>query len=72
MKPAPLNAAIAAKAKVMAMLEDRAEVCAIGIAVLDGGFGVKVNLLRHGGPAIPTEVDGVPVIAEVTGEIAAG
>lgn len=69
MKPGPLNAAIAAKAKVMSMLEDRAEVCAIGIAVLEGGFGVKVNLARHVDLAIPTEVEGVPVIVEVTGKI---
>jgi hypothetical protein len=67
--PATLEAAASAKAKLMKMLEGRAEVCAIGIAILDGGFGVKVNLFRPAEPPIPAEVDRVPVIIEVTGGI---
>ena len=67
MRPATLEMAILAKARLTVMLEGRADVCAIGIALLAGGFGVKVNLLRPGGQAIPAEIDGVPVIVEVTG-----
>jgi len=53
----------------MEMLEGRVEVGAIGIAILDGGFAVKVNLLRPADPPIPAEVDRVPVIVELTGGI---
>ncbi len=69
MIPATLEAAISARAKLMEILEGRTDVSAIGIAILDCGFGVKVNLFRPPEPPIPAEVDGVPVIHEVTGEI---
>lgn len=71
MIPATYQAASSAKAKLTEMIEERAEVCAIGIAILDGGFGVKVNLVRPAEPPIPSELDGVPVIVEVTGGISA-
>ena len=69
MSPATLEGAASAKAKLMEMLEGRVEVGAIGIAILDGGFAVKVNLLRPADPPIPAEVDRVPVIVELTGGI---
>ena len=69
MIPATLEAAVSAKAKLVVMLQARADVSAIGIALLDGGFGVKVNLLYRAEPHIPAELDGVPIISEVTGGI---
>jgi hypothetical protein len=72
MKAVTIDRARAAKVKVVALLDGLAELQAIGIAMLDDGFGVKVNLWRK--PAdgiIPAEVDGVPVIVEIVGPIAA-
>lgn len=65
-----LNRAMTAKGKLAAMLKDVPEVVAIGIAILDGGFGLKVNLVRATNRAIPQEVDGLPVVIATTGEIA--
>jgi hypothetical protein len=43
----------------------------IGIAVLDGGYGVKVNVRDHAPRDVPDDVDGVPVVVEVVGIISA-
>lgn len=41
----------------------------LGIAVLEGGYGVKLNV-REGVPLdCPDDVDGVPIIVEVVGII---
>lgn len=42
----------------------------IGIAVLDNGYGLKVNLRDSVTGPIPSEIDGVPVIVDVVGIIA--
>lgn len=52
------------------MLEDLPELSALGIAILDGGFGLKVNLIRRTDRSISTEIEGVPVIIEVIGKVA--
>jgi hypothetical protein len=53
-----------------AALETVEEVLGLGIAVLDGGFGLKVNVESEAvTSSIPSEVDGVAVIVEVVGEI---
>lgn len=73
MTPATLERARAAKAKTRELLAGFASVRGIGIAMLDGGYGVKVNLLEAFPPGvIPDDVDGVPVIVDVVGEISAG
>jgi hypothetical protein len=66
--PATPEQAAAAKEKLAMMLEDLPELSALGVAILDGGFGLKVNLVRRSDRPIPTEIDGVPVIIEVVGE----
>lgn len=71
MTPATLEAAASAKERLAELLEGRPEVGAIGIAILRGGFGVKVNLVRPAEPPLPAEFDCVPVIVEVTGGISA-
>lgn len=70
MTPATLAAAEAAMATLAAALRGVPAVSAIGIAVLEGGFGVKVNLkYRVDDGIIPDDVDGVPVIVDVVGSI---
>jgi hypothetical protein len=72
MNGATLERAQAAKATVAAALAGRPELKGIGIAVLDCGYGVKVNLSSH--PAdllVPDDVDGVPVIIDIVGTIRA-
>lgn len=52
------------------MLNGSATVTGIGLARLDGGWGVKVNL--SAAPPrnlLPPSIDGVPVQVEVTGPI---
>lgn len=72
MTPATLEHALAAKEKLDSMVGDSPNVCGIGVAVMEGGFGVKLNLQRAPAPgSIPDDVDGVPVIIDVVGEIRA-
>lgn len=73
MTPTSLEEAQAAADKLLTALIDLPELAGIGIAVLEGGgYGIKVNLERSPATAvIPSEVDGVPVIVEIVGEIEA-
>ncbi|MGA8808798.1 MAG: hypothetical protein WB973_13060 [Thermoanaerobaculia bacterium] len=64
-----LERARTAKTKIADLLQDETEVCGIGIATLDGGYGVKVNVTAAARLNIPDEVDGVPVVVMVVGEI---
>jgi hypothetical protein len=65
-----LERARTAKTKIADLLQDEMEVCGIGIATLDGGYGVKVNVTGAAAALhIPDEVDGVPVVVTVGGEI---
>lgn len=70
MKPATLAAAEAAKNALAAALARLPELRGIGIALMDDGFGVKVNLSREV-PAgtVPSDVDGVPVVVSVVGTV---
>ena len=70
MIPATLDQARGAKQKLAERLHDVAGLRGIGIAVLDGGFGVKVNFaVRPPAGLLPDDVDGVPVIVDVVGSI---
>lgn len=69
MIPATLDEARAAKAKLAALLESLPELQGLGIAVLDGGFGLKVNLETATPFEIPPDVDGVPVVVAIVGRI---
>ena len=72
MRPATLEQAERAKEKLDALLGDAPNVRGLGIAVLEGGFGVKLNLQRAPkAGSIPDDVDGVPVIIDVVGAIRA-
>lgn len=70
MNGATLAAAEAAKEMLASRLAHFPGLRGIGIAVLDEGFGVKVNL--SGTPeeaGVPNDVDGVPVIVDIVGTI---
>jgi len=68
--PATLAQARKAKPKLLAMLDSMPEVRGVGIAALDGGFVLKVNLASDRSRcAIPGEIDGVPVITQIVGPI---
>lgn len=70
--PATREQAERAQQKLRARLAGCANVRGIGIAILERGFGVKVNLERADTElAIPDDVDGVPVIVAVVGVISA-
>ena len=47
------------------------EVSGMGIARIADGWGYKVNLRRAPRRKLPTEVDGVPVVGEIVGRVAA-
>jgi hypothetical protein len=69
---ATLAEARAAKEKLALSILDLPELCGLGVAVLGKrGFGIKVNLTSAPSAFIPPDVDGVPVIVEVVGEIQA-
>jgi hypothetical protein len=65
---ATLDEARAAKVKVQAALANRPEVTGIGIARHGDGYAVKVDLARACA-AVPPEVGGVPVHAEIVGQV---
>ena len=67
MSPASLEQARAAKRKLDDLLRDCEDVRGIGIAVVKGGYGVKVNFAGTRPAGIPDDVDGVPVIVDVVG-----
>ena len=68
---ASLDDARGAKAAVLSMLEHHDVVNGVGVARLDDGYVVKVNLSRPPDPELPlpASVDGVPVTWEVVGDI---
>jgi hypothetical protein len=69
MKGATFEEAEAAKAILLTLLEDLPELRGIGIAVLEDGFGVKVNLSRPTARIVPLDVNDVPVIIDIVGTI---
>jgi hypothetical protein len=68
---ASLDEARRAKAAVLSMLEHHDLVNGVGVARVDDGYVVKVNLSRPPDPDLtfPSSVDDVPVTWEVVGEI---
>jgi hypothetical protein len=65
-----LDRARAAKLQLTQLLQHLPELRGIGIAALDDGFGVKVNVSDMPPEGtIPSQIDGVPVIVEIAGGI---
>jgi hypothetical protein len=66
-----LDEARAAKSKALAAFSRNASVVGVGITRVDGGYGVKVNLVEppQPGAELPETVDGVPIRVEVVGTI---
>jgi hypothetical protein len=67
--PATLERARAAKEKLREQLANLPELRGIGIAMLEGGYGVKVNLLRQPETLIPEDIDGVPIVTDIIGRV---
>jgi hypothetical protein len=68
---ASLDEARRAKAAVVSMLEHHDVVNGVGVARVEDGYVVKVNLIRppDADLTLPTSVDDVPITWEVVGEI---
>jgi hypothetical protein len=68
---ASLDEARRAKAAVVSMLEHHDVVNGVGVARVDDGYVIKVNLIRppDADVTLPTSVDDVPITWEVVGEI---
>jgi hypothetical protein len=66
-----LEAARAAKEKLKRLVAGVSGVCGVGITATGTAYAVKVNLSREPeDPAvIPPDVDGVPVVRQVVGEV---
>jgi hypothetical protein len=69
MRAATLEEAQAAKEVLKAKILGLPGIRGIGIALLDDGFGVKLNLSGESSLIAPAEIDGVPVIVEIVGTI---
>lgn len=65
MKGATFEEAEAAKEILAAELANLPELRGIGVAVLDVGFGVRVNLSGPIDRIVPTEINDVPVIVKI-------
>jgi hypothetical protein len=69
---ASIEQARAAKAKLTEQLAGHPIVAGVGLARAEEGWRIKINVTRGGPePAVPDQVDGVPVTVEVVGRIAA-
>jgi hypothetical protein len=67
---ASLEQARAAKTKLSEHLEAHEAVRGIGVARLEDGYGVKVNLACPVEDVVfPDELDGVKVVVEVVGQV---
>lgn len=64
-----LDAARAAKKKVKALLPKGLHFSGIGLTERHGHYCVKVNLESEPEVDLPEEVDGVPIVFHVVGEI---
>lgn len=69
---ASLDQARKVKAEVSARVADNPVIAGIGLARREGGWSVKVNVVRAAPELeIPADVDGVPITVEVVGRVAA-
>jgi len=70
-KGADINTARRAKAKVLSLFGNLAQVNGIGIGRVEDGYCVKINLNEYPPEAVrlPDDIDGVPVQVEVVGRI---
>ena len=66
-----LERARAAKTKAKSLLAKIPEINGIGLTQIDGEYAVKINLSCEPADrsAIPDEIDGIPVVLHVVGEI---
>ena len=66
-----LERARAAKEKAKRLLADVPEVNGVGLGMRGGEYVVKVNVTRPptDAEAIPRDLDGVPVVVDVVGDI---
>jgi hypothetical protein len=69
MNGATYEEAEAAKELLAAEVANLPELRGIGIAVLDAGYGVRLNLSGPIDRTVPTEINGVPVIVRIIGTI---
>lgn len=63
-----VEAARAAKAKLVKRTMKNPHVVGVGITMRDGHYVVKVNLIEAD-PSLPATVDHVPVVKEVVGRV---
>jgi hypothetical protein len=64
--------AIGAKDHAVKLLFARfPEVSGVGVTRVDDGWGLKVNLRRPSRKPLPRQLDGVPIVSEVVGEVVA-
>lgn len=67
---ATLEEARRAKAAVLSLLAHHGAVNGVGVAPVADGFAVKVNLREPtDDAALPSSIEGVPVVWEIVGEI---
>lgn len=69
--PASYEDAKAAKAEFRKRFENLPELRGVGIAVLNGGYGVAVRLSSPASQQLPAEISGVPVDIKIVGTIVA-
>lgn len=71
MNNSTLEKARKAKSQVATALHAVAELAGVGITRIDGGYGLKVNLLRapKNHTDLPSKIGGVPVQFEVVGTV---
>ena len=68
--PVTIDAARSAKAAVKQQLARVPGLVGVGVTRRDGGYAVKVNLDHALAPgAVPSQVNGVPLVVEVVGSI---
>jgi hypothetical protein len=72
MESATIERARAAKTHFLEQFGHLRELNGVGLTRVDQGYAVKVNLSAPlDGALIPQEVDGVPIVVDVVGRIAA-
>jgi hypothetical protein len=64
-----LEKARSAKSKAVGLFRSIGRVNAVGITRKDGKYAVKVNLESAPNKTPPTDIDGVPVVVHVVGQV---